>query len=497
MQVRKHDTGIESDNAFLNRVEALISEIIAQNNISYYRIDASMERRLLGSGEYGIAPVIKVTTYSDNVIDQIGGLLRREFDIAEIKAAGNNADLPSGFSSHSLYYAAALKANRQDLAEYKKWGVKRLEIKVISMLQDAWIGIEKDLGIGGAAIPETVKRDIYRVGAFLEMAEVELSKIRKELGQGTPSVPQPQPQSEVIQPAAPAAEAVPAPVEEHVAAMPVSTPEITTGAETTTGLESIDMNIDSFDSMAMNVANIENKNDLSAEHLSDVVNIIPHGTADEEETEPAKPATPDAPVALNIDTVQNFNMNVNGMIERTTEIIREVGPGAAMAGIEAGAEKEKRADEPVDENAQMTDSSLRQFVQSSKLVKEVDAAIAEKAGARLNDEIDIEGDVERLRFLKVFSVKQLQERILDHTSEIVAFAEKWIGKDNGGTFDSGICLFYLEYLLVGKRNDPAFAVEYVLKFISDNDYSARYIIPTYNAIRNNPEPSNFSHLTLK
>jgi hypothetical protein len=126
--------------------------------------------------------------------------------------------------------------------------------------------------------------------------------------------------------------------------------------------------------------------------------------------------------------------------------------------------------------------------------------IAERAGAKINDEIDIEGDVERLRFLKVLTLKQLQDKIADNKEDIVTFAEKWIGKDNGGSFDSGICLFYLEYLLVGKKNDPAFSVEYVLKFISDNDYSARYIIPTYNAIRHaNGEPasSNFAHLTLK
>ncbi len=31
----------------------------------------------------------------------------------------------------------------------------------------------------------------------------------------------------------------------------------------------------------------------------------------------------------------------------------------------------------------------------------------------------------------------------ENKDEIVAFAEKWIGKDNGGTFDSGISLFYV------------------------------------------------------
>ncbi|NCX96000.1 MAG: hypothetical protein EBX41_06245, partial [Chitinophagia bacterium] len=119
-----------------------------------------------------------------------------------------------------------------------------------------------------------------------------------------------------------------------------------------------------------------------------------------------------------------------------------------------------------------------------------------RAGATLNNDVDVEGDVERLRFLKVYSLKQLHERITDNKNDIIAFAEKWIGKDNGGSFDMGICLFYLEYLLVGKRNDPAFAVEYVLKFISDNDYSARFIIPTYNAISKNEQPIG-ANLTMK
>jgi hypothetical protein len=194
-------------------------------------------------------------------------------------------------------------------------------------------------------------------------------------------------------------------------------------------------------------------------------------------------------VALNIDNIETFNMNVSGMIERTTEIIRE-------AGDKSSTQNSAAAEVP-DENTQMNEATLKEYVRTNKLVKEVDAMVAEKAGAKINDEIDIEGDVERLRFLKVNTLKQLHERISDNKEDIVAFAEKWIGKDNGGSFDSGICLFYLEYLLVGKKNDPAFAVEYVLKFISDNDYSARYIIPTYNSIRHNGEPASFAHLTLK
>jgi hypothetical protein len=150
-----------------------------------------------------------------------------------------------------------------------------------------------------------------------------------------------------------------------------------------------------------------------------------------------------------------------------------------------------------DENIAITEATLKSFVASSGLLKGTDQKIADKAGARINPDIDIDGDVERLHFLKVFTIKQLHDRLTEYQDEVVQFAEKWIGKDNGGTFDSGISLFYLEYVLVAKKNDPAFSVEYVLKFISDNDYSARYIIPTYNSIRQNEQPNKASHLTLK
>ncbi len=55
---------------------------------------------------------------------------------------------------------------------------------------------------------------------------------------------------------------------------------------------------------------------------------------------------------------------------------------------------------PLDENAPITDASLKEYVQKSKLLKEIDKQIAERAGAKINGDIDIEGDVERLRFLK-------------------------------------------------------------------------------------------------
>jgi|GEM_PF-4977928 len=127
-------------------------------------------------------------------------------------------------------------------------------------------------------------------------------------------------------------------------------------------------------------------------------------------------------------------------------------------------------------------SLLEQYVNGSAVVREIDRQIAAHAGARISAQMDIDGDIERLAFVNINTVAKLNEALLENSREIVAFAEKWIGKDNGGVFDAGIALFYLEYLLVAKKDDNAFCNEYVLRFISDNDFSARYIIPTYKSI---------------
>lgn len=525
MLFRKHQTGIESDSAFLDRVEDLVREIIAQNDCSYYRMESVMEQYTNTGGENAVVPVIRIVSYFENGVAAISGIMGKEFDLTPIDRNAANIGWVDNFSSKDEYFVATFKANRLQLPEYKKWEGKKFEIQVSSILQDAWNGMEKELNLHSSNVSDEVKRDFYRIGAFLEMADLEFSKIRRVMGKTdyvpAPPVPRPQyvappvPQPAAVTPpppappviapvvVAPVAEVVPEPEVAPPAPALAEQPTLSMSPATESNIESMDMNVDSLSGLALNVNNIENKNGMADEHLSEIMNLGGDAHTHDEPIEAVKSETnhtngaPDGGVALNIDNVQNFNMNVNGMIERTTEIIREVGPGHAMGVGAFSDDKKNELPAEMDENAQMTDMSLKEFVMKNALLKEVDQQIATRAGAKLNEDIDIEGDVERLRFLKVFTLKQLSERIGDNKNDIVAFAEKWIGKDNGGTFDSGICLFYLEYLLVGKKNDPAFAVEYVLKFISDNDYSARYIIPTYNSIRSTGEPSNFAHLTLK
>ncbi len=479
------------NTAFLGKMEELVKQLVSYHNVPCYLVDSKLETQLNAYGEKVNIPVVRVVGFFEDTIGKVTQLLNNEFDLRVIQ----DERTPDSFTSAGQTFQAGLKANRLDLPEYKILGPHKFEIRVSSILQDVYTAMQKGLSNGNATLPENVRRDFYRVGAFLEMADIEFIKIRDNAAH---SVTQPQPaavvppiptvardlQSAPTQPYTPPA---PQPQPEPVAQAPVIEAVPAPAEAGKNNLTSMDMSVDSFNALAMDVNNIENKNGVEDKYL-DLFSPEVETPATEAPAAKAETAAPEA-VALNIDNIETFNMNVNGIIDRPVD-----------APVVPPTPTKPAAFEPplnMDENAQMTEASLKEFVRTSPLVKEVDAMIAERAGARINEEIDIEGDVDRLRFLKVFTLKQLTEKITDNKEDIVAFAEKWIGKDNGGSFDSCICLFYLEYLIVGKKNDPAFAVEYVLKFISDNDYSARYIIPTYNSIRQAETASTFAHLTLK
>ena len=399
-----HQSPTERSTAFTARVEDLVRGIVSHNNIPVYRIESAMEA---GAGD-AYLPVVKVITYFEGPVSSIVSVLTSEFDVENDQATACKSEPAERFSPKSTVLDLALKANRLELTEYKVFGAKKFRVHICSVLQDAWSGVEREMGLDSNNLADDARRDLYRVSALMETAGLEFSRIaavvNKQAGPvTTASKPQPEP-----------------------AAVP--------SAKST-------------------------KNGEAERFI--------------------------------FDTPGRLNVNANGVVEKTPV------PEQPLA-TEQNNQQEA---ETLDEYAQMTEASLREYVLNSKLLKEVDSRIAAQAEARLTTEIDIEGDVERLKFLKVFSLKQLHEKITDNKNDIVAFADKWIGKDSGGSFEMGISLFYLEYLLVAKKNEPAFAVEYVLKFISDNEYSARYIIPTYESIKTAEVDSNvspkFSHLTLK
>ncbi len=570
------------------KMEELVKEIIIQNNVPYYRIESRMDHQHSSSGENIYIPVIRVITYFEDSVSKISEIVSSEFDISNERSKDKKKVRLDSFSYKHIQLSAGLKPARQELIEYRRSGAKRFEIHVCSMLQDAWAGIEKELGYDNSTFPEEMKRDFYRVGALLEMADLEFLKIRSQLNAkynwveqavydqneeapiqvpvaqpvvaSAPVAPAPQPVAQFVPPVAAQPQPVAQPQPQPVAAAPVNNGYIPQQAAPVNGMQGPNeltlptpqpqyapapqpipqpapqpvyvapVVAQALPVVEQYVAPVVQPvvEQYVAPVVQPVVNeVLPVINTATQMHQIVPPVVDPQMVQNTVHEVAN-NMAQTPVVEQIHQS-HEVTPSVSAEtvnvaannvnvasnntyinnishGIESKVEKEdipfyEREPEPVkpvvaDENSQMTDVTLKQYVTGSKLIKEVDSEIARRAGATLNNEVDVEGDVERLKYLKVFSLKQLHERVIDNKNDIIAFAEKWIGKDNGGSFDSGICLFYLEYLLVGKKNDPAFAVEYVLKFISDNDYSARFIIPTYNSISKNDKPIA-SHLTLK
>lgn len=632
MLSNKYQTAIESSNAFMAKIEDLVREICIQNRIPYYRIESQIDHYPHMGIEDRYMPVIRIITYFEDTVNVATEVLRDEFHVVQGKSIDKKKNRLDSFAYKHVQYIGSLKANRRELTEYKRCGDQKFELQLCSMLQDAWSGIEKELGYDNAAFPDESKRDFYKVGALLEMVDSEFLRMRTAATKRKAAQPEPEvtevhsysaePQQiiqdttleEVIAPAeyampvaeetpattfeehlqtvahtepvahvhvveepvieevhhieepvvvyeTPVAETVVTPVvaEEPVIEIPEAvlptlqhTPAATVAPQRAMGglvpervhapapeapafgiapqrvavahEEPVSMNVSSAGSLEVHAPAAEQK--PAVEAVLPVIEIphiempkveipkveVPKMEIPRVETPKVEiprveipkveiprmeiPAVemPKAEIPKIEIPVPN-NINTNGASGRTPDMIREQLNTTPADKVQQAEDAARIA---LDENAPMTETSLREYVINSKLLREIDQRIAERAGAKINSEIDIEGDVERLRFLKVFTLKQLHDRLSDNKNDIVAFAEKWIGKDNGGSFDTGISLFYLEYLLVGKKNDPAFAIEYVVKFISDNDYSARYIIPTYNSIRNdNGVASNFSHLTLR
>jgi len=377
METNNHQSTFENISFFARRLEDLIREIIVQNDIPYYRVEASVKHHPAGNGD-GYYPLIRIITYFEDTVNKISHILHDEFDVDVERLVDKKKIRVETFAYKNINCRASLKPDRQKQTEYRRCGSRKFEIHICSMLQDAWSGIEQELGFDSAGIPDEDKRDLYRVGALLEMADIEFMKIRAELSRKL-------------------LDSIPAPAEPAHPVQTVPTERIVPKAATV--------------------------------HEPNVVPELP--------------------------------------------VMQEPAPAV-----------QKSAAIAPDDNTPLTDETLRNYVKSSSVIKETDASIGEHSGAKINTDIDIEGDTERLGFLNIRTIGQLDDALRQNQHDVISFADKWIGKNNGGQFDAGICLFYLEYLLVAKNNDASFAVEYVTRFISDNDYSARYIIPTYQAVKN-------------
>lgn len=180
---------------FRKKVDELIRELLLQRDIRVHKIESRCkevdkldEKINRKNNKYGdileITDIIgiRIITYFEDEVDIIASIIEKEF----IKDSENSIDKRNlemdRFGYKSLHYVVSLKDDRKELTEYKRFKDIKFEIQIRSVLQHAWAEIEHDIGYKSElSLPNSLKRDFYRVAALLETADIEFVKIKDKL----------------------------------------------------------------------------------------------------------------------------------------------------------------------------------------------------------------------------------------------------------------------------------------------------------------------------
>jgi putative GTP pyrophosphokinase len=182
---------------------SLLSTLLKADDIQFYRVDHrvkspdSVARKLArprkgmnDAGPRTLATLtdllgLRIVTYFTDVVDDVAGLIEREFTIDKDNTVDKRAALDvDRFGYLSLHYVAELGPSRTGLPEYQKYGGIKFEIQIRSILQHAWAEIEHDLGYKSeAAVPRDIRRQFSRLAGTLELIDDAFVDIRDKIGQ--------------------------------------------------------------------------------------------------------------------------------------------------------------------------------------------------------------------------------------------------------------------------------------------------------------------------
>jgi len=130
--------------------------------------------------------------------------------------------------------------------------------------------------------------------------------------------------------------------------------------------------------------------------------------------------------------------------------------------------KEKPSDVYIDK------VSLKSYVENSKLFGEICDEIIKFHNLNLMNEIDIEDvDLEKLHYFGYETISQLDDSISKYKDKIIYMANGILSR--GGYISRDIPIFYLFYVLLAEHNDPEKLMEYLDKYIYDDEESDRNI----------------------
>lgn len=140
------------------------------------------------------------------------------------------------------------------------------------------------------------------------------------------------------------------------------------------------------------------------------------------------------------------------------------------------------------QDVELNSVSLKSYIINNSSIKELDKKIATMAEATyIGDDFQmIEAHIEKLQYLNINTIKELEIVFKKNINKIVPFAKEWLDfrSHKGGRFSAGVSLFYLCYIILAQKSNIDFANQYYNKFFNANDNeSGAEIIRIYNKIK--------------
>lgn len=120
------------------------------------------------------------------------------------------------------------------------------------------------------------------------------------------------------------------------------------------------------------------------------------------------------------------------------------------------------------EKVSVNGPSILAFLNSNELANQLDKEIAKILKEKLfeADLLSISPIIEMLHYLEISTIDVLEKNLLQNKESIIPFMKKWVKNDMIGPIKRGLSLFYLCYIIVARRNDPAFSQAYYNNFFS-------------------------------
>lgn len=179
---------------FLERTITLMREFIEPDGPTIHSIEGKIKEKeqlmaKLGNQKKSYSRLndvpdiasIRIITYFEEEVRVVSEIIRREFNVfpspEQPKALLTD---PNRFGYISMRLQVGLLDNRLELIEYRKFKGFLIELQIRSVLQHAWLEINKHLNFQTKdCCPQKKQREYARIIGLFELTDLELNKIKE------------------------------------------------------------------------------------------------------------------------------------------------------------------------------------------------------------------------------------------------------------------------------------------------------------------------------